>query len=313
MPESTADAFRDHGTLRDALLEGVDEALDFLARLPEVGVDLDAITAELREEGVAAFAADFEKLLDGLAAKREALVAHRATGVRRRRARLGALAHDVEHELGRARDVDAARRVWEGDATLWTDDPEHKEVIANRLGWLSVHERMDHQIDALKAFAQEVRDEGTRHVVLLGMGGSSLCPEVLRRSLGSAAGYPELLVLDSTDPRQVKAVDDAVDPARTLFIVSSKSVTTIEPNRFYQHFRALADDGSRFVAITDPHTALEELAQRDAFRKVFTNPPDIGGRYPAPSSFRLLPAAPIRVALAAMLAAVADVGSASLR
>jgi glucose-6-phosphate isomerase len=270
------------------------------------------ITADLQNEGVDSFTADFEKLLDGLAAKREALVSQSVTGVGKRRARLGALAHDVEHTVERAVTDDVARRVWEGDATLWSDEPHHKEIIANRLGWLSVHERMEHQIDALTNFATQVKDEGVRHVVLLGMGGSSLCPEVLRRSIGSAPGYPELLVLDSTDPAQVQSVADAIDPARTIFIVSSKSGGTLEPNEFYARFREEAGgDGSRFVAITDPDTALEALAGRDGFRKVFTNPPDIGGRYSALSYFGLVPAALIGVDLNRFLGPVDDIVSAS--
>jgi transaldolase / glucose-6-phosphate isomerase len=311
LPDATINAFRDHGRARPTLTEGVDEALALIARLPQLGVDLDRVTAELQDEGVDAFASDFEKLLDSLAQKREALRSDMAAGVRRRRARLGGIAHDVEEAVRSAADHDVARRVWEGDATLWSDDPHHKEVVANRLGWLSVHERMEHRIDALRVFAEQVRDEGTRHAVVLGMGGSSLCPEVLRRSIGSAPGYPELIVLDSTDPRQVTSVRDVIDPARTLFVVSSKSGTTLEPNEFYAYFRKVVDDGSHFVAITDPDTELADLARRERFRKVFLNPPDIGGRYSALSYFGLVPAALMGIDLTALLDRVEDVVCAS--
>ena len=189
----------------------------------------------------------------------------------------------------------AASRIWEGDHTLWRDDPTE---IADRLGWLNLPERMTDSVPALAAFADEIRGEGIAHVVLLGMGGSALGPETVRQCLPKRAGFPELTTLDSTLPDAVKAVADSIDVSRSLFIVSSKSGTTIEPNVLYRFFRELADDalgetraGSHFIAITDADTPLDHLARADGFRRVFRNPADIGGRYSVLSYFGLVPAA----------------------
>jgi glucose-6-phosphate isomerase len=196
---------------------------------------------------------------------------------------LGQYLPDVESTLS-ALDQDAVlRRIWDRDHTAWADEPDE---IDNRLGWLTVSDEIVEQVSALTEFAQEVKDAGFRHVVLLGMGGSSLGPEVVRRTIGSADGFPELIVLDSTVPESVDSVTMAIDLSRTLFLVSSKSGGTIEPNSFYRHFRALVEQavgseaaGKSFVAITDPDTSLEDLAHSEGFLAVFWKPNDIGGRY----------------------------------
>ena len=192
-------------------------------------------------------------------------------------------------------DSDAVARIWSGDHTLWSPDPTE---ITDRLGWLDTPSSMLDSADELTRFASEIRDEGTKHVVLLGMGGSSLGAEVLGQCLGHKEGWPELIVLDSTIPARIASVVESIDPARTLFLVSSKSGTTIEPNMLYKFFRSVMEDavgaknaGSRFVAITDSDTALDELGQEDGFRRVFLNRPDIGGRYSVLSYFGLVPAA----------------------
>ena len=186
-------------------------------------------------------------------------------------------------------------RIWHGDHTVWKPDPTE---ISGHLGWLTVTDTMRQQVPALTSFADEVREAGFRHVVLLGMGGSSLGPEVLRQAFGSAPGYPELLVLDSTVPAWVVSVAQAVDPARSLFLVSSKSGSTTEPNLLYAYFRDLVEKavgkdkaGRNFIAVTDPGSPLETLAAQVDFRRVFLNPPDIGGRYSVLSYFGLVPAA----------------------
>jgi glucose-6-phosphate isomerase len=185
------------------------------------------------------------------------------------------------------------RRLWAGDAALWTGADE-----ARWLGWLGIVDEQLGQTERLLRLQEEVRREGLTHAVLLGMGGSSLCPEVLALTFGRVPGFPELLVLDSTDPAQVRAVEARVDLARTLFIVSSKSGSTLEPNVFKQYFlervrRAVGVDraGSRFVAITDPGSKLEQVAAADGFRHVFPGVPAIGGRYSALSDFGMVPAA----------------------
>jgi glucose-6-phosphate isomerase/transaldolase/glucose-6-phosphate isomerase len=200
----------------------------------------------------------------------------------------------VEAALEKLRQDEVVPRIWWGDHTVWKPDPTE---ITNRLGWLTVSGFMEQQLPALAAFAQEIRGEGFRHLVLLGMGGSSLGPEVLRQSFGSAPGYPELIVLDSTVPAWVSAVAQAIDPATTLFLVSSKSGSTTEPNMFYVYFRDLVEKavdkeraGRHFIAVTDPGTVLERLAKDQGFRRVFLNPSDIGGRYSVLSYFGLVPA-----------------------
>ena len=186
-------------------------------------------------------------------------------------------------------------RIWSGDHTVWKPDPTE---IADRLGWLTVTDFMRQQASDLASFAAEVRDVGFKHFVLLGMGGSSLGPEVLRQTFGSAPGYPELIVLDSTVPGWVQSVTDAIDPAQTIFLVSSKSGSTTEPNMFYAYFRDLVEQavgldaaGQHFIAVTDPESSLARLGSEQGFRRVFLNPTDLGGRYSVLSFFGLVPAA----------------------
>ena len=186
-------------------------------------------------------------------------------------------------------------RIWDRDHTVWKPEPDG---IVDRLGWLDLPSTMREEASAICAFADEVRRAGFHHVVLFGMGGSSLAAEVLRQTC-APGDYPlKLIVLDSTIPEAVRETADAIDPAHTLFIVSSKSGTTIEPNVLYRYFRDVVDRevgreqaGDNFVAVTDSRTPLERLAQEEGFRRVFTPPSDVGGRYSALSHFGLLPAA----------------------
>lgn len=197
-------------------------------------------------------------------------------------------------------------RLWARDAGLWSADPGQQAVIKNRLGWLASASFMRERLAELKEFAAEIRRAGFSHVVLLGMGGSSLAPEVFALTFGSKQGFPTLLVLDSTDPAAVKNSLNRVDLAHTLFIVASKSGTTLEPLAFYKFFRARveqirAEPGPQFVAITDSGTPLEKRAKEEHFRRVFVNPSTIGGRYSAISYFGLVPAALIGVDLDSLL------------
>ena len=201
----------------------------------------------------------------------------------------------VEAEMARLRGVDAVARIWRGDHAVWKPSPDE---ITDRLGWLSLPTDMGSNVADLVSFADEVARDGYTHVVLLGMGGSSLGPEMLRQAFGSTPERPELIVLDSTVPGWVRAVVGRIDPSSTLFLVSSKSGTTIEPKVLYSYFRSLVDGaagrdraGASFAAVTDPGTALEELASREGFRRVFHGNPEVGGRYSILSSFGLVPAA----------------------
>ena len=200
----------------------------------------------------------------------------------------------------RLRLLDGARfgeRLWQRDASLFKPEPEHQSIIADSLGWLAMPEAMATKVDEITSFAQAVVDDGYRQAVLLGMGGSSLAPEVLRATFGVRDGFLDLLICDSTDPTAVRAVESAVDLGTTLFLVASKSGGTTETASFHAYFyerlRELEDDaaGRHFVAITDPETSLHHEALEQRFRAIFLNPPDIGGRYSALSYFGLVPAA----------------------
>jgi len=208
---------------------------------------------------------------------------------------------------------DICKRIWEKDHTVWSPDPAE---LSNRLGWLDLPEVSLDQVDEIQAFAAEIRDAGMRHVVLLGMGGSSLAPEVFARTFGSTARYPELIVLDSTHPEAVRTVEDFIDPVKTLFLVASKSGTTLETMSFYRTFwervsRVTSTPGVHFVAITDPGSALDEMATDRQFRRVFAAPPTVGGRYSALSVFGLVPAALIGVDIRRLLERARSMAAAS--
>jgi glucose-6-phosphate isomerase len=205
----------------------------------------------------------------------------------------------VAARLDLAREEDVAGRIARRDATLW--GPEGTPELADRLGWLDIADRMAGYVDDLEAFAREVRDAGLTDAVLLGMGGSSLAPEVFRRSFGARDGFLALHVLDSTDPDQIQAVIDAIDLDRTLFVVSSKSGGTIETLSQFKLFHSMQPDGSHFVAVTDPGSKLEGIAREHGFRRLFHGDPEIGGRYSALSQFGLVPAALIGADLRGVL------------
>jgi glucose-6-phosphate isomerase len=205
-------------------------------------------------------------------------------------------------------------RIWRRDVSVWTADPngEAAQSIANRLGWLDVPTGMQPELDRVEALADEVRRDGITTVYLLGMGGSSLCAEVMRSVYGVRDGYPQIVVMDTTDEAAVHAALTRLEPARTLFLVASKSGGTIEPasmeKLFWQHVSAALGDraGRQFVAITDPGTALARLAETRGYRRSFLNPPDIGGRFSALSLFGLVPGALIGAPIRELLSGAAD-------
>lgn len=202
---------------------------------------------------------------------------------------------------------DFVRRLWAKDPALWHEDPVHQTVIRDALGWLSLPEQQTNYVSRLQAFAGEVKSAGFTHILLLGMGGSSLCPEVFRMTFGVIPGYPELHVLDSTVPSQVRGFEEKVDLDRTLCIVASKSGSTTEPlvfqKYFFERMRRIKGDraGENFVAITDPGSLLERLARELRFRAIFPGVPDVGGRYSALSNFGMVPAAAMGVDVEALL------------
>ncbi len=209
----------------------------------------------------------------------------------------------VASQIARAAEQCVQSRVRAADAALW--GPAGTPEVANRLGWLTIAERMLPGLDDLISFATELAADGTEHAVVLGMGGSSLAPEVIRRTFGPRDGFPTLHVLDSTNAGAVLEIQRAIDPGRTLFLVSSKSGGTIEPLSMFAHFWSVVPDGDRFAAITDPGSGLERLAGAHGFRRVFHGDPDIGGRYSALSPFGIVPAALAGADTRALLAGAA--------
>lgn len=200
----------------------------------------------------------------------------------------------VESRLRAWQQAGFGRRLWERDPTLWS--PEPVPELADRLGWLALPDTMVGSLDDLEAFAREMMDAGIRHAVLLGMGGSSLAPEVFQRAFGNAPGHPELIVLDSTHPGAVHAASSRIDLRHSLFLVSSKSGATIETLSLFHCFweavrRAVPEPGAHFAAITDPGTPLARTGEEHGFRRTFLAPPDVGGRFSALSVFGLVPAA----------------------
>ena len=183
------------------------------------------------------------------------------------------------------------KRLWEKDASLWVQDTKIHEEVKARLGWLNAPKDARSLVEEIKNFATEIKGADFKHVMLLGMGGSSLAPEVIQTVFGNAEGYPELIVLDSTDPGRISDIESRVDLAKTLFIVSSKSGNTIEPLSFYKYFYEKTKNADQFVAITDPGSPLETMAKQVTFRKIFLAPPDVGGRFSALTYFGLVPAA----------------------
>lgn len=294
VPPATFTAFRDHGLVRLSLEENLDDARATIAKLADIGINLADVTQKLQDEGVQAFMDSFGTMTGSIAAKQAAIT----SGVlERQTVSLGPSADQVKEVLKTMETGQWIRRIWNKDSTLWKDDEHHKNIIRNALGWVTVVEQLVEHADELAAFSRRIREDGFTDVMLLGMGGSSLCPEAFRRTFGHPEGFPRLHVLDSTDPATVLAFERGVDVQKTLFIVASKSGSTTEPLMFYRYFfdkvKKIKGDraGQNFVAITDPGTLMEQMAKGDGFRRIFLNPPDIGGRYSALSFFGMVPAA----------------------
>jgi glucose-6-phosphate isomerase len=285
---------------RDGEVTGATAAEDptaDLEALRDAGIDLDDVTAKLLRDGIDAFVVPMNKLLDGIESKREAIVTSRPEAIE---ADLpAALEQAVAGRVRRAADDDVVHRIWHRDGTLWA--PPGTPEVVDRLGWLDIAEKMLECVDDVEGLADEVRAAGYTDVVLCGMGGSSLAPEVFRRSWPGQT--MTLHVLDSTHPDVIRATLDAIDLDRTLFVISSKSGGTIETLSQFKLFHDRQGDGAHYVAVTDPGTSLAELGRQHAFRRVFENDPEIGGRYSALSYFGLVPAALIGVDVAAVLEA----------
>ncbi|QWG19482.1 bifunctional transaldolase/phosoglucose isomerase [Bradyrhizobium sediminis] len=299
VPPATLDAFRDHGKPRDSLEENIEDARRVLAELEKSGISLDAITAELVKDGVRLFADAADKLYGAVAHKRATVL---GGGIDRQQLKLGShLGKAVEKATEDWRASATIRRLWHKDKSVWTGSDEHKW-----LGWLDSAAAAD--VADYEDYAQRVKGQKFTDAVVLGMGGSSLGPEVLAETFAKKAGFPKLHVLDSTDPAQVRTLQASVDLASTLFIVSSKSGGTTEPNVMKDYFFAQVSKtigadkaGHRFIAVTDPGSTLEKVAVKQGFARIFHGDPTIGGRYSVLSPFGLVPAATAGIDVSALI------------
>ncbi|HEX8422496.1 MAG TPA: bifunctional transaldolase/phosoglucose isomerase, partial [Pyrinomonadaceae bacterium] len=294
VPPATYTAIREKGTIALTLEEGLDECRALVKELGEIGIDLKAVTEKLQKDGLSSFVNSFDTLAESIESKRDAIL----SGINERlTASLGKYSEAVAGAIKEADKGDVMRRIWRKDAALWKPDESHQKIIKNALGWLTVPDMMIGVEDDLVQFADRIRNvREFKHAMVCGMGGSSLCPEVLRQTFGRQEGYPELLVLDSTDPDAFSDIADKIDITHCLFIISSKSGTTTEPLVFYKYWydqvgKRKENPGECFVAVTDPGTLMEQMATDDKFKRIFLNPADIGGRYSALSYFGMVPAA----------------------
>ncbi len=291
MPPATYDAFRAHGVPKASLesdVPGARATMDAIARL---GINMEQVTAKLLDDGVKLFAEAFDKLLGSVDKTCKFFSKEKLN--RQTYSLPDAISKDVTKTLEDWRLTGKVRRLWGRDATLWTGSDE-----AKWLGWLGICDDQLAHLEKLTSFAETVKKEGFTQALLLGMGGSSLCPEVLKMTFGTIPGAPELFVLDSTDPEQIRTLEAKIDFPHCLFIVSSKSGSTLEPNIFKAYFferarQVLGPERApkHFVAITDPGSQMQRVAENDKFRYIFYGLPSIGGRFSALSNFGMVPAA----------------------
>jgi transaldolase/glucose-6-phosphate isomerase len=286
VPPQTLDAFRNHGRAAVTIQDDLDGARRTLAQLETLGISMDNVTAELEAEGVKSFADAFAAMLRAIEERRAAAVCA-----------LGPLADPVRRRVASLVADDASARLWSHDPTLWTADPVGQAEVRKRLGWLDLPRTSRAAVKEINNFAAQVRADGLTHTLLLGMGGSSLAPEALSLVFspplkGGVGGGSNFVILDSTDPAQVLETAVLFPPEKTLYIVSSKSGGTAEVNALFNYFWEQAgQNGSHFVAITDPGTSLDALANARGFRKTFLADSSVGGRFSVLTHFGLVPAA----------------------
>ncbi|HTM45665.1 MAG TPA: bifunctional transaldolase/phosoglucose isomerase [Polyangiaceae bacterium] len=304
VPPQTLDAFQDHGTVKATLEQDLPAADQLIDQLAAVGIPLEPVCQKLLQDGVQSFSKSMTSLMQVIASKRAALI-EQSPG--RDAFALGRSSDAVATALSWLDQNQAGKRLWAKDRSLFTPDSNHDASVSTRLGWLLSPQLMRQNIGRLTEFADQVKQAGFKKALLLGMGGSSLCPEVLATTFGAAPGALELRVLDSTDPEAVHSAAQWAELGSTLFIVASKSGSTIEVSSFASYFWQLCEQrfgdqaGSHFVAISDPGTVLVKLAQEKRYRALFENPADIGGRYSAVSYFGMVPAALLGIDLAAFI------------
>lgn len=295
LPLETLDAYRDHGKPAVRITEEPELTQEVLSRLTELGIDLGQVTQQLEEEGVQKFNEAYDKLMKALSDKREEALQQPLDS---QSVHLPSnLQQAVQERVARLTRDDFGGRLWRRDASLWKCDPDNQKTINEGLGWLHVAEKMEDAVTGLKRFVAEVREAGFKHVVHMGMGGSSLAPLVFERHLPVGEEGLPMTVLDTTDPATIKALADKLPLAETMFIVASKSGTTAEPQAFEAYFwgklQQLKGDkaGENFVVVTDVGSMLAKQAEQRHYRHIFINFADIGGRYSALSYFGMVPAA----------------------
>ncbi len=294
LPMETLNAYRDHGNPAPRLEADGRQAMRVIQQLPDLSIDLDQVTQQLIDEGVVKFVKPYDKLLDTLEKERAGALAEPRD---RQVMDLGGYQSAVDERIDKLDHDQFDSRLWRKDPSLWKQDRKDQDVIRNALGWLHVAEKMEEKLPDLYKFVDEVKAAGFRHVVHMGMGGSSLAPLAFARTFEAVQNGLPLTVLDTTDPATILDIESKVPIENTLFIVASKSGTTAEPlafnDYFYDKVKRHKPDGAgdNFVVITDPGTSLETLAKERHYRRAFLNFPDIGGRYSALSYFGLLPAA----------------------
>ncbi|GAC1348842.1 MAG: bifunctional transaldolase/phosoglucose isomerase [Vulcanimicrobiaceae bacterium] len=294
LPPATLDALLEHGAVSaDTVERGLDDALATIDALAKAQISLFDVTQKLQVEGVKSFAESYNAMLEAIGTKQKKL----ARGDERVQVALGTSGVDPQTAIARLAADDFLTKLWKHDPAPWTSDARAGDIVRSALGWLDFPRTVLENVADLTAFAADMAKR-YKHVVVLGMGGSSLAPDVLRETFGHVAGYPELHVLDSSDPAQVRSLEDALDLAQTLFIVASKSGTTTEPEAFFRYFYGRVQKtvgsehaGKQFVAITDPGTQLGSEAKDAGFTRIFLNDAEIGGRYSALSYFGMVPAA----------------------
>ena len=293
IPPATLEAFRDHGKLVRTLDADLAAADKTMADLEKAGISMRAATDQLLDEAITLFDDAFDKLIAAVDQKKTEPAGNKPIVSCQDADLPDSLKRAVDATLADWRANDKMARLWKGDKSLWTGDDEDRW-----LGWLHIAEDRAAHLQELTDLAADAAQAGFTHALLLGMGGSSLCPEVLAMTFGNQKGHPVLHVLDSTDPAQVRAAEQQIDLTKTLFIVASKSGTTLEPNIFKQYFfdrvkQVLGKQkaGQQFIAITDPGSKMHKVAEKDGFRRIFPGVPGIGGRYSALSNFGMAPAA----------------------
>ncbi len=307
LPDETIEAFADHGKLaKDAVEKDIDQATKIFEDLKKAGIDIDAITWELEHDGIKKFIEPFDLLMAGLAEKRMKILGdHFSTQT----ISCGALKKEMEAAYKSVDEKQVGARLYRKDPYLWKTDAEQTKMISESMGWLALPDTYTPVAEDIMSFARKIKGESYKHAVLLGMGGSSLCSEVARETYGTTDNYLELLVLDNTDPAAILEIEKQIDIEKTLFIVATKSGGTKETLSFFRYFydvlekKGKGKTGDNFVAITDAESPLVKTSGEYHFRRVFINPPGIGGRYSVLSDFGLLPMALMGIDIKAIMLA----------